>query len=1442
MKRIPPSFLKLVLAVVIWLGIQSSASAQANLVPFRPSGWDAPIVVSNLKGTTLDALTITATDRLYVDAAVLNSGNASVSASFSIQFYLDGVLLGTGNVPPPLDVNYYVYYSDIPLEPLSAGSHTIRMVIDSGNTIAESSETDNEYTKTFTVSAGPPIPNLTPYTRNGWSDKIIVSSVSGTNVDSSPLTSTDALYVDLSFINNGTGEITTAFQVKLYVDDQEKATFPINPPLGPNVVLSKEDYALGSLAEGSHIFKIVVDASGAVTESNESDNEYRKTFTVVRGTCHSLIVNVVPSDGGTVTRSQPPNCSASGLTLSENQISAGPDGSELERIALAKFERSESTIRNVETLAAKARANGTVRVIVGLRAGSSALGRLTGEESEAALTARGRAVAQLQDEFLARPALKEARAVKKFKLSPALALDVDLSGLEKLEADPDVASIDEDMLMRPFLAESVALIGAPAAWASGFSGTGQTVAILDSGVDKSHPFLAGKITSEACYSTTSSTPSSTSVCPGGVGASTAAGSGVPCQLDGCEHGTHVAGIAAGKGTSFSGVAKDANIISIQVTSQVNDPLICGEANAPCSLTRASDQILGLERVLELSTSMRIAAVNLSLGVGKFPSSCDSLLPSYKAAIDALRSRGIATIIASGNDEYSDGLSFPACISSAISVGSVDDGSNETAKDAVSFFSNSSSLLNLLAPGMWIRSSVPGGEFKTFAGTSMAAPHVAGAWAVFKSRFFNASVPQVLSAFTATGQPVSDLRNGLIKPRLRLDAALSGAGLGEQYTFGTSLTLTPVAKFGYQFKNWIGCDTVVASNCVVTMNLSKGVTANFEPVGPSGIDLTQSSFTGSSTAVAGGPISLSAEVRNQGTVDAGSFRQGIYLSTDSSISTSDTLIGFCRFETGLRAGASSTCSGVVDLPSSLAAGSYFLGAIVDDQSAVAESNETNNSLQGGSVVVRATVSSTLFVPIILSAAGLNGSFFTSELMLTNRGSQTALLQYKYTEAFGGGSGSGIDILGAGKQRILPDAITYLRSVGVPIPESGNRGGTLLINAAGLTTTSDVGVTVRTTTKVDGGQAGLAYSAVPAGTALTGPVYLCGLRQNQADRSNVAIQNVGSQGAGNITLRLTVISGDTLNPKTQVLPEEVLAPGEFRQISGILVSNGLSLTNGYVRVERISGTAPYYAYAVLNDQFNSDGSFVPPIPEALMTGKTKLTLPVAVEANTFSTELIVTNWSSSKKTLSCRYTAPGIQTSDSSATFTLEINSSQQLILADFVQFLRSLGTPGIGLPGPALAGALFVESSGDDLSGISVSARTSAPGGGGRYGLFYNSVPSGLASTSTAWIYGLQQNTLNRSNLAMVNTGEVDTSPISLAVDLFDGLTGAKVASFTVTLSAREWKQIGTVLAQYAPDTPQGYARITLLSGNNPFLAYAVINDGGQPGERTGDGAFIPAQP
>src|SRR5262249_23061933 len=159
----------------------------------------------------------------------------------------------------------------------------------------------------------------------------------------------------------------------------------------------------------------------------------------------------------------------------------------------------------------------------------------------------------------------------------------------------------------------------------------------------------------------------------------------------------------------------------------------------------------------LSTSYSIAAANLSLGSGVNTSNCDTVNPSLKTAIDSLRSIGIATVIASGNNGSSTGISFPACISTAVSVGSTDDGSGGTVADQISSFSNSASFLSLLAPGRLINSSVPGGGFQNLAGTSMAAPHVTGAWGILKSKSPSATVDQILAALTSSGLPITDSR-------------------------------------------------------------------------------------------------------------------------------------------------------------------------------------------------------------------------------------------------------------------------------------------------------------------------------------------------------------------------------------------------------------------------------------------------------------------------------------------------------------------------------------------------------------------------------------------------------------------------------------------------------------------------------------------------------------
>ena len=117
-----------------------------------------------------------------------------------------------------------------------------------------------------------------------------------------------------------------------------------------------------------------------------------------------------------------------------------------------------------------------------------------------------------------------------------------------------------------------------------------------------------------------------------------------------------------------------------------------------------------------------------------------------------------------------------------------------------------------------------------------------------------------------------------------------------------------------------------------------------------------------------------------------------------------------------------------------------------------------------------------VPIVLSSAGAQNSFFTTELAFTNRGTTDATVTLAYTNAFGGASASVVQSLQAGAQTIVPDAIVYLLGLGIPVGTSGNRGGTLRVTFDGLSADDAGAVTARTTTAVTGGRAGLAYGGL------------------------------------------------------------------------------------------------------------------------------------------------------------------------------------------------------------------------------------------------------------------------------------------------------------------------------------------------------------------------------
>ena len=369
-----------------------------------------------------------------------------------------------------------------------------------------------------------------------------------------------------------------------------------------------------------------------------------------------------------------------------------------------------------------------------------------------------------------------AEQLHAFATLPYVVMRVDDEALARLQADPGVTSVREDRVVPPLLDSSTAAIHAPQAWAQGATGAGQVIAVIDTGVRSDHVNLAGKVISEACFSTTDAGFGSLSLCAGGVPALAGTGTGFSCDLsvNGCEHGTHVANIAAGLDTIYSGVAKGANLVAIMAASRFDDTTNCRGA-PPCALFYDSDWISGLEHVLTLKQGgMPIAAVNMSLGGGEFAdhASCDAVEPAAVTAIANLKAAGVATIIASGNDGHTAGLAYPACLTGAISVGATTDA------DVVASFSNSASYLDLMAPGVQITAAVPTTttSLATFSGTSMAAPHATGTYTVVKAARPSLTVDQIVALLKTSGTPVFDARNGRTFPRVDVAAAVNAAGI------------------------------------------------------------------------------------------------------------------------------------------------------------------------------------------------------------------------------------------------------------------------------------------------------------------------------------------------------------------------------------------------------------------------------------------------------------------------------------------------------------------------------------------------------------------------------------------------------------------------------------------------------------------------------------------
>jgi hypothetical protein len=189
------------------------------------------------------------------------------------------------------------------------------------------------------------------------------------------------------------------------------------------------------------------------------------------------------------------------------------------------------------------------------------------------------------------------------------------------------------------------------------------------------------------------------------------------------------------------------------------------------------------------------------------------------------------------------------------------------------------------------------------------------------------------------------------------------------------------------------------------------------------------------------------------------------------------------------------------------------------------------------------SSVLTAPIVLDVAGPGGNRYATELTLANPSPSAVKVTLRYTPATslgarGGGTVS--ETLEGGRQRIVPDLLAWLRTKGLEIPSDGSsQGGTLRVTFENVAAGWSPSASTRTTVSSGAGRAGLSMTAVDPAVANASKVWLFGLRENAADRSHVALANLGE--TGSLDLRVTLHSGEGLRFRNRSSPSSAWRPG-------------------------------------------------------------------------------------------------------------------------------------------------------------------------------------------------------------------------------------------------------------------------------------------------------------
>lgn len=370
-------------------------------------------------------------------------------------------------------------------------------------------------------------------------------------------------------------------------------------------------------------------------------------------------------------------------------------------------------------------------------------------------------------------AVPGAKLERRFQAVNALALTVDAASVDILRARPEVESVVIDGGGTGHLKEAIPLARLDVVQATGLTGAGVTVAILDSGVNRMHVDLADSIAGEACFCSGSALGDNVGCCPNGQ--ETQQGAGAAADDNG--HGTNVAGIVTSNGTSApKGGAPGSNIVPVKVLDSQN------------GFNFSSDVIAGFDWVISNRPDVKV--VNASLGTwALYSGACDAEPDAapWKTAIDTLRANGAIVFISSGNQSSSTAMALPACLTNAVAVGAVWDSNvgpedifcNEptTAADEITCFTNSDSKLDLLAPGAPTTSTGLGSTtaISTYFGTSQASPLAAACAALLLQKDPTLTPDHLETLLKGSPTRLTDTRNGLTFPRLDCGSALAAMG-------------------------------------------------------------------------------------------------------------------------------------------------------------------------------------------------------------------------------------------------------------------------------------------------------------------------------------------------------------------------------------------------------------------------------------------------------------------------------------------------------------------------------------------------------------------------------------------------------------------------------------------------------------------------------------------